>query len=308
MSVFTKIDIDYVNKTTEKYELSFFQLKEISDGLDNSVYQLSNKFWEKFILKIYESKNEFFINNVLQIYNKLETYSINRIVLFVKDFIEWKDAIIFEYIPNNHVYNQEKIIGKIFNFHKNLNNISLKSEINKFIEDLNEETFIFYNKIDKKWYIEQYQNCINTNELYSLFNYHIHKISNKKLYLYTWYIHNDLCKWNIIPNNINEIEFIDYDWIKFNILIKDYIIFVIRFNLFHNVKKLFSHKNNKIIIWGDTIDIETFNSLYIIYAINLIFNMIYYIWYNEKDVWEKNFINNQNQSWQEIYDNLINII
>lgn len=36
--------------------------------------------------------------------------------------------------------------------------------------------------------------------------------------------------------------------------------------------------------------------------------MIYYIWFNEKDVWEKNFINNQNQSWQEIYDNLMNII
>ena len=52
MSVFTKIDIDYVNRITKKYELSFFQLKEISDGLDNSVYQLSNKFWEKFILKI----------------------------------------------------------------------------------------------------------------------------------------------------------------------------------------------------------------------------------------------------------------
>ena len=29
------------------------------------------------------------------------------------------------------------------------------------------------------------------------------------------------------------------------------------------------------------------------------FIMIYYIWYNEKDVWEKNFINNQNQSWQK---------
>lgn len=28
MSVFTKIDIDYVNKTTEKYELSFFNLKK----------------------------------------------------------------------------------------------------------------------------------------------------------------------------------------------------------------------------------------------------------------------------------------
>jgi len=28
----------------------------------------------------------------------------------------------------------------------------------------------------------------------------------------------------------------------------------------------------------------------------------------EKDVWEKNFINNQNQSWQEIYKNLQNII
>ena len=36
--------------------------------------------------------------------------------------------------------------------------------------------------------------------------------------------------------------------------------------------------------------------------------MIYYYDIIEKDVWEKNFINNQNQSWQEIYDNLMNII
>lgn len=123
-----------------------------------------------------------------------------------------------------------------------------------------------------------------------------------------WYVHNDLCKWNIIPNDINWIEFIDYDWINFNLLIKDYIIFIIRFNLLNRVKQLFLYKNNKIILWEDKINIDTFNSLYIIYSINLIFNMIYYIWYNEKDVWEKNFINNQNQSWQEIYDNLMNII
>jgi len=92
------------------------------------------------------------------------------------------------------------------------------------------------------------------------------------------------------------------------LLIKDYIIFIIRFNLLNRVKQLFLYKNNKIILWEDKINIDTFNSLYIIYSINLIFNMIYYIWYNEKDVWEKNFINNQNQSWQEIYDNLMNII
>ena len=36
--------------------------------------------------------------------------------------------------------------------------------------------------------------------------------------------------------------------------------------------------------------------------------MIYYYDIIEKDVWEKNFINNQNQSWQEIYKNLQNII
>lgn len=79
-------------------------------------------------------------------------------------------------------------------------------------------------------------------------------------------------------------------------------------NLLNRVKQLFLYKNNKIILWEDKINIDTFNSLYIIYSINLIFNIIYYIWYNEKDVWEKNFINNQNQSWQEIYDNLMNII
>lgn len=308
MSVFTKIDIDYVNRITKKYELSFFQLKEISDGLDNSVYQLSNKFWEKFILKIYESKNNFFINNLLQIHNKLETSSINWIILFVKDFIEWKDAILFDYISKNTIYDIEKIIEKISNFHKNLNNISLKCKTDKFIKDLNEETSIFYNEIEGKWYIEQYKDYINTDELYSLFYYHINKILNKKIYLHVWYIHNDLCKWNIIPNDINWIEFIDYDGINFNFLIKDYIIFIIRFNLFNDIKKLFLHKNNKIIIWEDKIDIDIFNSLYIIYSINLIFNMIYYIWYNEKEVWEKNFINNQNQSWQEIYKNLQNII
>lgn len=91
-------------------------------------------------------------------------------------------------------------------------------------------------------------------------------------------------------------------------MIKDYIIFIIRFNLFDDAKKLFAFKNNKITIWRDKIDVDIFTSLYIVYSINLIFNMIYYIWYNEKNVWEKNFINNQNQSWQDIYKNLISII
>ena len=60
-------------------------------------------------------------------------------------------------------------------------------------------------------YIEQYKDYINTDELYSLFYYHINKILNKKIYLHVWYVHNDLCKWNIMPNDINWIEFIDYD-------------------------------------------------------------------------------------------------
>jgi len=60
------------------------------------------------------------------------------------------------------------------------------------------------------------------------------------------------------------------------LLIKDYIIFIIRFNLLNRVKQLFLYKNNKIILWEDKINIDTLNSLYIIYSINLIFNMIYY--------------------------------
>ena len=60
------------------------------------------------------------------------------------------------------------------------------------------------------------------------------------------------------------------------LLIKDYIIFIIRFNLLNRVKQLFLYKNNKIILWEDKINIATLNSLYIIYSINLIFNMIYY--------------------------------
>lgn len=116
----------------------------------------------------------------MHIHNQLEIFSINKVILFIKNFIEWKDAILFEYISNNTAYDIEKILEKIYNFHKNLNNISLKSEINKFIKGLNEETFIFYDKIEEKWYIEQYKDYININELYFLFNYHIHTILNKK--------------------------------------------------------------------------------------------------------------------------------
>lgn len=252
-------------------------------------------------------KMRFFFQSLDNFHRKLYDITIHKILYKIYNFIDWKNAIIFNRVNNNFNYNINSILEKISLFHKELNNGDLLQENSKkYIDSLKQETELFSKEIIDKWYISQYKWFINCKKLYLNFLQIYNTIHDSEFIFTTWLIHNDLCKWNIIPNDLNWIEFIDFDGINKNILLKDYIIFIIRFDLFWNIENYFA-KNKKwmFYIWNDEIDYNLIKKLYTLYSINLILNMIYYIWYNIKNVNDENFYNNNNQSWQEIYKNLI---
>ncbi len=307
MSVFTKIDISFLNEKLKVYWLYFIEIKTVWDWLDNSVFIIYDKYHNSYMLKIYEWKNEIFFHNLNNFHKKLDNITIHKILYKIDNFIDWKKAIIFNRINNNLNYNINLILEKISLFHNCLNEWTFFQESpKKYIDSLKQETEQFSKKITDEWYINQYKWFINCKKLYWTFSETYNNLYISDFTLKTWLIHNDLCRWNIIPNNLNWVEFIDFDGVQKNILLKDYIIFIIRFDLFWNLEKYFI-KNEKWIfnIWDEEIEYNLIKKLYLIYSINLILNMIYYIWYNIKNVNDENFYNNNNQSWQEIYKNLL---
>lgn len=307
MSVFTKIDISFLNEKVKIYWLYFIEIKMIWDWLDNSVFIIYDKYHNDYILKIYEWKNKVFFHSLDNFHKKLDDITIHKILYKIYNFIDWKNAIIFNRVNNNFNYNINLILKKISLFHNQLNDGNLLQENSKkYIDSLKQETELFSKEIIDEWYINQYKWFINCKKLYLNFLQIYNTIHDSEFIFTTWLIHNDLCKWNIIPNDLNWIEFIDFDGINKNILLKDYIIFIIRFDLFWNIENYFA-KNKKwmFYIWNDEIEYNLIKKLYVLYSINLILNMIYYIWYNIKNVNDENFYNNNNQSWQEIYKNLI---
>lgn len=307
MSVFTKIDISFLNEKVKSYWLYFIWINIISDWLDNSVFTIYDKDNNEFILKIYEWKDEYFFHNLINFHELLEDLTIHKIQFKIDNFVDWKNVIIFNKVNNNLNYNINLILKKIFIFHKCLNHSHyLKENIKKYIDYLKYETEQYYIKIGDEWYINKYKWFIDCKKLYWIFINTFNTILTLDITLNTGLIHNDLCKWNIIPNDLNWIEFIDFDGMHKNLLLKDYIIFIIRFDLFWDIEKYF-FKNKKWLfyIWNEKIEYNLIKSLYLIYSINLILNMIYYIWYNIKNVNDENFYKNNNQSWQEIYKNLL---
>lgn len=307
MSVFTKIDISFLNEKVKSYWLYFIWINIISDWLDNSVFTIYDKDNNEFILKIYEWKDEYFFNNLINFHELLEDLTIHKIQFKIDNFVDWKNVIIFNKVNNNLNYNINLILEKIFIFHKCLNHSHyLKENIKKYIDYLKYETEQYYIKIGDEWYINKYKWFIDCKKLYWIFINTFNTILTLDITLNTGLIHNDLCKWNIIPNDLNWIEFIDFDGMHKNLLLKDYIIFIIRFDLFWDIEKyFFKNKKWKFYIWNEKIEYNLIKSLYLIYSINLILNMIYYIWYNIKNVNDENFYKNNNQSWQEIYKNLL---
>ena len=157
-------------------------------------------------------------------------------------------------------------------------------------------------KIKNKWYIDLYSE-INLSQLTNIYTESLSKILMNKDELRIWLIHNDLNKWNII-NKIDWVEFIDLDGVNKNLILKDYIIFIIRFNIYDKLDEYFiKNQEGCYIIGNEKISECLISNLYKVYSIYLILNMIYYIWYDKKDVKEEMY-QGDNQSWQEIYKNL----
>ncbi len=307
MSVFTLMTLDYVNSKLSWYNINIQYICAVGDGLDNTVYRLIDNNNYTYILKLYEWKDDFFKKKILNFHEQLDVFLIHKMILYSEDFIENKLWILFSYVETNWMYEIQKIIKKIGIFHEKLNPSQDIKNIESILDNVCDETEYFQKNISKNWYIEKYIWFIDLDYLFQLFRWSIWSIKTQNISLHFWCIHNDLCRWNIIPNDINEIEFIDFDWVNYNLLIKDYIILLIRFNNIQDIDKLFTVNKDFIYsVWRDYISKEVLNNLYITYSINLIFNMIYYIWYNSKNVDESNFIDTNNQTWQDILQNLKN--
>ena len=302
MSIFTSISLEYINTQLYWHNIVIKHYYEVRDGLDNTVFRLVDTDNCLYILKLYEWKDYSFNKKILTFHEQLGNFLTHKIIFYSENFIENKLWILFSYIETNWIYKIHKIIKKIDIFHDKLNPNENINSINSILSRIYHETDFFKKNILKSWYIEEYRWFIDLNYLFLLFVRSVQTIRKQNISLHYWNIHNDLCKWNIIPNNINGIEFVDFDWVNFNILLKDYIIFLIRFDKISDIDAFFKiNKDFTYNIGKDSITIEIVHNLYIIYSINLIFNIIYYIWYNHKNINESNFTDTNNQTWQDIF-------
>ena len=100
MSVFTVIDLQYLNSKIPNNSLNFSKILWITEGLDNTVYKLISKDENIYVLKIYEFIVNF-MKNLLWIHKLIENNSLNRIVLLLPKLVDQRDWIIFEYIDKN---------------------------------------------------------------------------------------------------------------------------------------------------------------------------------------------------------------
>lgn len=167
---------------------------------------------------------------------------------------------------------------------------------------MKDEVDLFRMNITDEGYIDEYPN-VNISELYEIFQKLVNDVEWYDSELSVGYIHNDLNIWNII-NWADGVEFIDFDGVNKNLILKEYIILIIRFNLFNELEKYFEQDNSwNFIIWWEIISYDLIKDLYKIYSIYLIMNMVYYIGYDQKDVVDTMYTW-ENQSWQEIYHNL----
>lgn len=305
MAIFTKLNNENLSEITKVF-WNITELKPINWWTDNSVYCFKTNNWNVFVYKLYEWKSNRFIIRLLSIHNRINDILSHQPLLKTIDLVSWKIAIIFNFIKNNNQYNLGKIIEFIYIFHLNLNKWVLKFSNEKtiFFDWIQKEMEFFRESIKKDGYILKYPDY-NIDILWDIFNQSLSFILSNKNKLQVWFIHNDLNRWNIINTN-NWVEFIDFDWVNKNLILKEYIILIIRFNIFDKLDYHFKKTgDDSYIIWVETISYNLIKELYKLYSINLIFNMIYYIWYDKKEVTDEMYWWD-NQSWQEIFKNLQN--
>lgn len=303
MAIFTKLNKeDITEDTKELWKVN--SLIPINWWTDNSVYYFNTDKENEYIYKLYEWKIKRSIDKVLAIHKRIDNILTHKPLKTITNKKTDKIAIIFNYINNNDNYNITEIIDYIELFHKYLNKEKEKKVTSKkhYLNWIDEEIKYFVNNIKKEWYINSYPN-MNLSHLYSVYNESLNKVLKNKEELSIGLIHNDLNKWNIL-NTDNWVEFIDFDWVNTNIILKDYIIFIIRFNIYDKLDRYFINiDNTHYIIGNEKISKNLISELYKIYSIYLIFNMIYYIWYDNKNVKDEMY-KDKNQSWQNIYKNL----
>ena len=303
MAIFTSLNKeDIINETKELWNIT--SLVPINGWTDNSVYYFQTDEWNKYIYKLYEWKFDYFINRLLAIHKRIDNILTHKPLKKVTDKVSQQTAIIFNFLNNTGEYNIWEILEYINVFHKSLNKERKQTIVskNKYLYWIEKEMQYFISKIKNKWYIDLYSE-INLSQLTNIYTESLSKILMNKDELRIWLIHNDLNKWNII-NKIDWVEFIDLDGVNKNLILKDYIIFIIRFDIYDKLDEYFiKNQEGYYIIGNEKVSEWLISNLYKVYSIYLILNMIYYIWYDKKDVKEEMY-QGDNQSWQEIYKNL----
>lgn len=304
MAVFRWLTVDKIPWEVFDCIGDVIDVEWITAGTDNSVFKLLTIQGESFIYKIYEGKDEVFLKFLLSVHQRIKDILTHDPIAIVRDFVSWNFAIIFPYIESDWEVIPSQVSYYIPIFHDKINKWRNNKTHNwlVFFETIKSEVLFFAENIKPHWYISAYPG-IDIASLVKDFLLYLEQLKSFENELSTWLIHNDLNKWNIIFWK-NGIEFIDFDWVNRNLLIKDYIVFIIRFWLIDNLEKLFEIDNeDNFKFWNDVIKLDLVILLYKIYSIYLILNMIYYIWYDEKDVHEWLYWWD-NQPWQEIYMNL----